>query len=68
VISTFETAMRKDSFDNKINESPREGSCSIDPFNGTTLTLFTINCSNWVDQDQIKDFTFYGSYLLFKMK
>ncbi|CAF1684497.1 unnamed protein product, partial [Adineta ricciae] len=39
---------------------PRDGFCSIDPKHGTVLTLFTINCSNWFDEDGIKDISVYG--------
>ena len=38
----------------------KQGSCSIDRTNGTTTTLFTIRCSGWIDEDGIKDYTFYG--------
>jgi hypothetical protein len=44
----------------ELNEEPKNGSCLINPSNGTMLTSFTINCSNWFDRDEIKDFTFYG--------
>ena len=44
----------------QINKPPKNGSCSIDPLNGTVDTLFTINCSNWTDPDEIKDYTYYG--------
>jgi hypothetical protein len=27
--------------------------------NGTTTTLFTISCSNWFDEDNIKDYLVY---------
>ena len=43
-----------------INQSPRNGSCSISPSNGTTMTLFSILCSNWFDEDDIKDYSLYG--------
>ena len=43
-----------------INQPPSNGSCSIDPLNGTTTTLFTIICSSWFDEDGIKDYSFYG--------
>jgi hypothetical protein len=44
----------------QVNQRPKNGSCQIDPLNGTIDTLFTINCSNWLDIDQIKDYSFYG--------
>ena len=43
-----------------INQRPRNGSCSVDPLNGTTSTLFKIMCSNWFDADGIKDYSLYG--------
>lgn len=46
-----------------INKPPDGGSCSIDPLNGTISTLFTIICSSWVDEDGIKDYSFYGNLL-----
>ena len=57
----FPMEMQNTTFDFQLNQSPENGFCSIDPPIGTMLTLFTINCSNWTDQDQIKDFTFYGT-------
>jgi len=35
--------------------------CSIWPLNGTTTTSFQISCSNWFDEDGIKDFSLYSS-------
>jgi len=49
-------------FDLKINDQPHGGSCTIHPLNGTVDTTFTINCSNWIDDDGIKDYSFYGLY------
>ncbi len=52
-----------------INQPPENGSCSINPSNGTTSTLFTISCLNWFDDDDIKDYSFYGMfYLIFENK
>jgi hypothetical protein len=44
-----------------INQPPQNGSCSIDPLNGTTTTLFTISCPNWFDEDGIQDYSLYGN-------
>ena len=41
----------------EINSPPRNGSCSISPLNGSTLTPFTVSCFNWFDEDQIKDYS-----------
>jgi hypothetical protein len=46
-----------------INSPPSDGSCSINPVSGTTTTLFTITCSNWFDEDGIKDYLFYSKSL-----
>ncbi|CAF1286286.1 unnamed protein product [Adineta ricciae] len=43
-----------------INAPPRNGSCSINPLNGTTMTLFTITCSNWLDENSINDYSLYS--------
>ena len=43
-----------------INQPPSNGSCSISPLQGTTSTLFTVSCSNWVDEDGIKDYALSG--------
>ncbi|CAF3980133.1 unnamed protein product [Rotaria sp. Silwood2] len=42
-----------------INQPPYNGSCSMNPLNGTTSTLFTISCSDWFDEDGIKDYSLY---------
>ena len=49
----------------QMNAPPHSGTCSIDPLNGTIITLFTINCSNWVDSDGIKDYTIFGLFFFF---
>lgn len=43
-----------------MNREPQYGTCSIDKLTGTTITPFTIICSNWVDTDGIQDYAFYG--------
>jgi hypothetical protein len=67
VIYSFQSEISQSSFDIEINQSPKFGSCSIDSSNGTTMILFTINCSNWFDQDEINDYSFYG-FNLFSLK
>ena len=44
----------------RINQGPQNGSCLIDPENGTIETLFTITCFNWIDRDRVKDYAFFG--------
>ncbi len=62
VFYSFQSETSIGLFDIQINEIPKNGSCSIDPLNGTLITLFTINCSNWFDEDEIQDYSFYGLY------
>jgi hypothetical protein len=47
-----------------INQPPKNGNCSISPLNGTTNTIFTIECLDWSDEDEdtIQDYSFYGKY------
>jgi hypothetical protein len=46
-----------------VNFPPRNGLCDINPKNGTTNTLFSISCWNWVDSDGYLDsFAYYGIY------
>ncbi|CAF1108215.1 unnamed protein product [Adineta ricciae] len=57
VIYTFPTAISVSSLNFLINQPPFNGSCSIDSLNGTTSSHFTVSCSNWFDEDGIKDYT-----------
>ena len=43
-----------------MNQPPSNGSCSINPNNGTTSTMFTISCPNWYDDDGIQDYSVYS--------
>ncbi|UJR07283.1 hypothetical protein I4U23_011571 [Adineta vaga] len=47
-------------FDVEVNQPPYNGYCLIHPVNGTITTLFTIQCTDWLDQDEIKDYLIYG--------
>lgn len=45
-----------------VNYPPRNGSCNINPKNGTTNTFFTISCFNWFDLDGNLDYlAYYGN-------
>ena len=44
----------------EINPKPSNGNCSIDPLSGTTNTLFYVICSNWYNEDNIKDYSLYS--------
>ena len=44
-----------------VNFPPRFGTCDISPSNGTTNTLFSITCLNWMDPDgNLNSFSYYG--------
>ncbi|UJR19272.1 hypothetical protein I4U23_022401 [Adineta vaga] len=60
VIYTFANDVSISSLNFVINQPPSNGSCSINPLNGTTTSPFTISCLNWYDEDEIKDYTVYG--------
>ncbi|CAF3936134.1 unnamed protein product [Rotaria sordida] len=45
----------------KINQCLSNGSCSINPYNGTTITLLSISRLNWFDKDGIKDYSFWAN-------
>ncbi|CAF1272127.1 unnamed protein product [Adineta ricciae] len=42
-----------------INQPPSNGSCSINPLNGTTSTVFYISCTDWFDKNGIKEYLLY---------
>ncbi len=48
----------------KKNSPPSNGSCSINPLNGTTTTVFTISCLNWFDENGIKDYSLYSKRIM----
>jgi hypothetical protein len=57
VIYSFDLESSISEIEFQINKSPQNGSCLINPLNGTTSTYFTINCFNWFDEDGIKDYS-----------
>jgi hypothetical protein len=64
VVYTFLNEISSSALNFIINQPPDNGSCTINPQNGTTSTLFTINCTDWLDEDGIKDFSFYRKNIL----
>jgi hypothetical protein len=44
-----------------MNSPPSGGNCSIHPSNGTVLTLFTVSCEYWADQQGINSYAIYGN-------
>jgi hypothetical protein len=57
VVYSFPSTKSSSALNFVINQPPSNGSCSIQPENGTTLTLFTVSCPDWFDQDGIKDYS-----------
>ena len=64
VVYTFPTGRSSSALNFVINQPPFNGTCSINPRNGTTSTLFNISCSNWFDDDGIKDYSFYSKSII----
>jgi hypothetical protein len=60
VVYSFPLELSTSALNFIISQPPQNGSCSINPLNGTTSTLFTISCPNWEDQDGIQDYSFYS--------
>lgn len=63
----FNTEQAKGTITLNVNQPPRNGSCSMDPKNGTISTLFSVSCRNWYDDDDIKDYSIYGRILMTKV-
>jgi hypothetical protein len=61
IYSFLSEASSRSALNVQLNESPRNGSCSITPRQGTSNTLFNISCSSWFDEDGIKDYSIYGN-------
>jgi len=59
LIYLFESQTYNQTFDIEINQPPRNGYCSVHPQNGSSIDLISINCSEWYDDDDIKDYTIY---------
>ncbi|CAF1005529.1 unnamed protein product [Adineta steineri] len=60
VVYTFLSAISTSALNFIINQPPANGPCSINPFDGTITTLFTIECPNWYDVDGIQDYSLYA--------
>lgn len=60
VVYGLKYQMSRSAFDVKLNDKPNSGFCTISPPNGTIETLFTINCSNWIDSDGIESYSISG--------
>ncbi|CAF4263685.1 unnamed protein product [Adineta steineri] len=59
VVYTFQSETSTSALNFIINQPPSNGSCSINPLNGTITTLFTIECPYWFDVDGIRDYSLY---------
>ncbi|UJR18137.1 hypothetical protein I4U23_005037 [Adineta vaga] len=60
VIYKFSSEISSSSINFHLNQPPSNGSCSINPSNGTINDLFTIMCQDWFDENGIKDYILYG--------
>ena len=60
VVYSFGSITSSSALNFEINPPPSNGLCHISPSNGTTTTVFTITCSNWSNQDNIKDYSLYS--------
>ncbi len=60
VVYTFTSETSLSSLNFVINQPPSNGSCLINPLNGTTSTLFTISCPDWFSENGIKDYSLYS--------
>ncbi|CAM4787932.1 unnamed protein product [Rotaria magnacalcarata] len=59
VLYSFSSTTSFSALSFKVNQKPRNGSCTIDPLNGTAETLFTVICLHWFDEDDIKYYSLY---------
>ena len=57
VIYSFRSGTSASLLNFVINSPPENGTCSIEPSNGTTSTQFTVSCPHWTDDDPIKDYS-----------
>jgi len=49
-----------------VNFSPCSGLCTLNPLTGTTNTVFSISCFNWIDLNgQVLFYSYYGKFLFF---
>ncbi|CAF4198666.1 unnamed protein product, partial [Adineta steineri] len=59
VVYSFLQETSSSSLNIVLTKSPSNGSCLINPLNGTTNSLFDVLCSNWFDDNDIKDYSVY---------
>jgi len=59
IIYQFEGMNSSSALNFEINPPPSNGSCEINPRNGTTNTLFNITCSHWKIKENIKEYSLF---------
>jgi len=59
VIYQFERMNSSSALNFEINPPPVNGSCEINPRNGTTNTLFNVTCSHWKIKENIKEYSLF---------
>lgn len=46
------------------NKSPVNGTCVVRPLSGKAFdTQFKINCQDWIDNDYVSNYRYYGTLL-----
>ena len=67
VTYTNETLTASTSMKVYVNFSPKYGICTISPTNGTTNTVFSLNCQNWIDSNgSVGFYSYYGRLKYFE--
>ena len=61
VVYSFSSEKSSSALNFLVNQPPRNGSCSIQPENGTTTTPFVVSCPDWFDEDGVKDYSLLSS-------
>ena len=61
VVYTSGSQLSSSALNFMVNQPPHDGTCSVYPLSGTTTTLFSIACWNWLDDDEVKGYSFYGT-------
>jgi len=60
VIYQFEEMNSSSALNFEINPPPSNGSCEINPRNGSTNTLFNVTCSHWKIKENIKEYSLFS--------
>jgi hypothetical protein len=67
VVYSFVSGTSSSALNFVLNQPPSNGSCSINPLNGTTSTLFNVSCPDWFDEDGIDDYSLYSKSIFIQI-